>query len=118
MKLPDVLIPYKIPLYIFLGVLFLMIAVWISNSYPRDSVMRNMLDRREKEIRLEYKEKMEENNKIIKGLEVKLQDSKKIEVGLQNEIKRLGIARGKIYEPTTRKETVDRFSSIGYPPNK
>lgn len=114
MKLPDFLIPYKLPLYIIIGVLCLSVVAWASNSFPRHSVLQEILDQQAKDIKTEYEKKIEEKEVVIQGLETKLQASKKVVNGLNEEIKRLGIARGQINEPTTQKETVDRFNKLGY----
>ena len=129
MKIPEVITnlnipktfslePYKLILYVLAGVLLLSVLVWISNSNPRQSVVRDILDQQAKIIEAEYKIKIKEKEVVIEELQKKIEDSKKVEVGLKNEIKRLSIERGKIYEPTSRKESMDRYNKLGYPPNK
>lgn len=116
MKLPDILLPFKLPIYLFIGVLLLAVVAWGANSFPRESVLQDLLDKQAKQIEQKYITQMEEKDIEIAGLESKIQASKKIEKGLNDEIKRLRVERGKIYEPKDRKEAIERFNKLGYTP--
>jgi hypothetical protein len=118
MKFPDMLIPFKLPIYAIMGILILSLIIWASNSFPRESVLQTILNERESEIRTEYIQKIKDKEVVIADLEVKLQASKRIVDVLNVDIDKLRKAKGKIYEPKTRQETLDRLVGLGYIPIK
>ena len=54
--------------YVVLAVIILVTVAWVSNSFPRKSVLNDVLKSREAEIRAEYQQKIieSENKKIMK----------------------------------------------------
>ncbi len=104
--------------YVVLAVIILVTVAWVSNSFPRKSVLNDILKSREAEIRAEYQQKIIESENTILQLRKEINDSNNRIISLDLEIKNLKKKKSEIKKPQTPQEIIDAFTALGYPPIK
>ncbi len=102
--------------YVALAIVLLCLVAWTANSFPRKSVVDDVLKAREAEIRQEYETKIAANNIKIKEQDVIIETSQVKLDGLNKEIKRLKAKSAAVKPPVSDKETRDALIELGYPP--
>jgi len=115
MVIKDLVNKYKIQLIIVGTVVIFAFGIYVSNSFPRDSVLQDILTKQEQKIREEFKKQIEEKDTKIQELTTKLEDSQKVVTNLNISIEKLKKARGDLHAPISTKETIERFNNLGYP---
>jgi prefoldin subunit 5 len=106
---------FKLPLYIVGAVLLLVVIGWVSNSFPRQSVLDEYLSKRTVEITQKYEADMKAKDEKIKFLDERIKASEKVLSDIYVTVKKLEKKKDDVQKPNTRQETVDRSNKLGYP---
>jgi peptidoglycan hydrolase CwlO-like protein len=113
---------YKIPIYIIGFVIVLVLIGWISNSFPRQSVLDKYIEQEKTKIIEKYETDMITKNNEIKEKNNKIQDLNNRVLSSEKEVSKLMATiqtleekKKNVQKPKTNTEIKSRFDSLGYP---
>jgi uncharacterized membrane-anchored protein YhcB (DUF1043 family) len=105
----------KILTFIIVGFLVLSIVAWAANSFPRQSVVDQIIKDREVEIDKKYKEQIAEKDAQIGSLNEQIAQSEKEYANLKKTYLNLKKAYSNVEKPKDVQETKRRLNDMGYP---
>lgn len=106
---------YKIPLIIIGSVLVLVVVGWVANSFPRQSVLDEYVQKESARIIQQYETDIKIRDEKIKILNDRISASEKLLIEINKTVKNLEAKRQNVQKPITTEQIKDRFNNLGYP---
>ena len=103
-------------IYGILGLVIIFVLIgWLSNTFPRqsivDGIVKQTKEQIEKDTKKQLEEKQSEIDKLVNDLKLSQDESESLKIKYE----KLKGEYNRVKPPKTTKETVDRFNNLGYP---
>ncbi len=105
---------WKIIAYIVAGLLILSLVFYVSNTYPRKSVLDQYLKQQEETLTKKFDEQIALKNSEIDSLNFQINQVQQQNLTLKSQYNKLKKERENVSKPTTRNDTINRLKSLGY----
>jgi len=102
--------------YAIFAIILLATVAWVANSFPRKSVVDDVIKDREIEIKAEYEKQINERDNAIVILKKNIEEKNSKIVILDKELQNLRQKRLAIKEPKTLQEIIEVLKTLGYNP--
>ena len=107
---------WKLTLYVICGFIILSCIFWISNSFPRQSIIDEYLKKQEETLKQKYEEQINLKNSEIDSLMFKINQSEQQASNLKKQLAKIKKDQQNVQKPKDSQETIARLKLLGFTP--